>query len=93
MTDEADSPVIQTDSLPVPPDLNQSGPLDSADVLKQPAENPEIRDLEGMVQEESQLGNSSTLAGEKTDSLALDLTPVAGKGGLDPAKPAHADEM
>ncbi|KAM4600772.1 cyclic AMP-responsive element-binding protein 3-like protein 4 [Polymixia lowei] len=91
-TDEADSHTVQSDSQ-VPPDLSQSGPPDSTTILKRPIENTEITDFEGVVQEESQSGNRSTLIAERTEQLALDLRSTAGKGSLDQVKPAHADEM
>ncbi|XP_078143540.1 cyclic AMP-responsive element-binding protein 3-like protein 4 [Centroberyx gerrardi] len=92
-TDEADGTAVQSDALSPPPDLNQSGPPDGGAILQQPIENPEITAFEGAVQEGSQSGNSSTLVGGRVEPLALGLRSTAGKGSLDPAKPAHADEM
>ncbi|XP_071384921.1 cyclic AMP-responsive element-binding protein 3-like protein 4, partial [Centroberyx affinis] len=96
-TDEAaDGTGVQSDALSPPPDLNQSGPPDGGGgggVLQQPIENPEIPAFEGAVQEGSQSGNGSTLVGGRVEPLALGLRSAAGKGSLDPAKPAHADEM
>ncbi|XP_029928751.1 cyclic AMP-responsive element-binding protein 3-like protein 4 isoform X2 [Myripristis murdjan] len=92
-TDEADSPAVQFDPALLPPDPGQSGPPDTAAILQQPMENPEITDFEDQVQEGSRSGNGSALAAGRTEPLAVGLRATAGKGSLDPAKPAHADEM
>uniref|UniRef100_A0A8C7LKV9 Cyclic AMP-responsive element-binding protein 3-like protein 4 n=1 Tax=Oncorhynchus mykiss TaxID=8022 RepID=A0A8C7LKV9_ONCMY len=93
--EDVDNHIIRPDSLPVSRDLSQSDPPDASRILKQPIESPKITDIEGVVLEESQPGNSSTLVDGQTEPLALGLVSATGKGStsLDPTKPAHADEM
>ncbi|XP_037639882.1 cyclic AMP-responsive element-binding protein 3-like protein 4 [Sebastes umbrosus] len=92
--DNADSPAVQSDSLSPPSELSQSRPPDgAAAILQEPIESPENTGSDGTAREESQLGNSSALVEGQTEPLALGLRSTPGKGGHDPAKSAHADEM
>uniref|UniRef100_A0A3Q3EYG6 Cyclic AMP-responsive element-binding protein 3-like protein 4 n=1 Tax=Labrus bergylta TaxID=56723 RepID=A0A3Q3EYG6_9LABR len=87
--EEADAPAVQSDSSSPPSELGQSGAPDGA--AKEPKENPEITDSDGMNQEGSQSGNSSAPVAGQTEPVATGLRSK--RGSNDPAKPAHADEM
>lgn len=91
--DNLDGPAVQLDSLSPPSEAGQSGPVDGIAILQEPIETPENTGFDGMAQEGSQLGNSSSLVAGQTEQLSLGLRSMVGKGSHDPAKPAHADEM
>ncbi|KAF7652532.1 hypothetical protein LDENG_00095370 [Lucifuga dentata] len=92
-TDEVDIPAVQSVSSSLSSDPNQSGPLDGTASIQKPIENSEMTDSEDASQVGSQSGNSSSLVSGQTEPQALGLRSTASKGSLDPAKPAHADEM
>ncbi|CAL8248806.1 unnamed protein product [Lota lota] len=88
--DDADRSVVQSE--PLPPDINESGPPDDRTKTKpEITTKPELPESESAVQDEGQSGNNSTVVSGRTDPLALKSKD--GAGGLDVAKPAHADEM
>ncbi|XP_070692146.1 cyclic AMP-responsive element-binding protein 3-like protein 4 [Pempheris klunzingeri] len=91
--DDADAPAVRSDPSSPPSELSQPGPPDGAAFLQEPMENPENNGVTGPAQEGSQSGNSSAPVAGQAEALAPGLNLAAEKGGRDPAKPAHADEM
>lgn len=81
----------ESESESPPAESSQSGLPD--DSLQEPKEKPENKGFAGMAEDDNQSGNSSAFDAGQMEPLALDLRSTAGKGGHDPAKPAHADEM
>lgn len=91
--DDADSLAVQSDSLSLPSELSPSDPPEGAAIRPEPSENSENTGFNGVVQEESQSGNSSAPVAGQTEQLTLGVRSTAGNESHDPAKPAHADEM
>ncbi|XP_028280880.1 cyclic AMP-responsive element-binding protein 3-like protein 4 [Parambassis ranga] len=83
--DGVNSPPLLSD--PLTSQTSQSVPPEGAAVLQNPTEDSDQPPaLDGSGLERSQSGNSSAVVDGQTE-------PVGRKGGHDPAKPAHADEM
>ncbi|XP_026228824.1 cyclic AMP-responsive element-binding protein 3-like protein 4 [Anabas testudineus] len=85
ISDELDSPAVQSDSSSLSSDLSLSGPPGDAAVPQEPIENSEITSFERIIQRGSQSGNSSVVVAGQTESLDPSLSST-GKG-------SHADEM
>ncbi|XP_061113709.1 cyclic AMP-responsive element-binding protein 3-like protein 4 isoform X2 [Conger conger] len=96
VSEDTDSPALNHDTPPLPPDLGKPDSLEVNSVLlQQPMDSSEMAINEGLAQDHSEPRNVSNMVEGRTDALALDLMSAKGQGSasVDPTKPAHADEM